>query len=302
MVAIGLHLTKCAGTSLMTSMRRLLAEDEYVLISSFYENILASRAQPWDVVDLSRLVFVFGHYVNEGLVTLLRPKTIWDFFLFTGVREPSARAVSQYYQLAKITSDNPPVDQFVSEYGNSMCDEIIRAFPSLINSDKPKWLLAAEALTSFDYIYSTERYALTIGPVYESAGLLPPSIDDLGTRDNIRVAPLELGIVSEIQEAMTSSDDAKLYTLIEPAIGKQNAGKLIAEAINTERQREKIFGKACSKSDHDSTPYDFGSLYDMMGYELYLLGDKKKAEVIEVLEKRSERDAAIIHYLKTRIY
>lgn len=302
MPSIGLHLTKCAGTSLMTSMRRLLTEDEYLLISSFHENILASRAQPWDVVDLSRLVFIFGHYVNEDLITVLSPKTIWDFFLFTGVREPTARAVSQYYQLAKITSDILEVDQFVSEYGNSMCDEIIRAFPSLFNSDKPKWLLAAEALTSFDYIYSTERYALTIGPVYESTGLVPPSIDDLEARDNIRVAPLESGIASEIQEAMTSSDDAKLYSLIEPAIGKQNAGELIAEAINTECQREKIFGKSCGSSDHDSTAFDFASMYDVMGYEFHLLGDMKKAEVIKVFEKRRERDAAIIHHLKTRIY
>jgi hypothetical protein len=148
-------------------MRRLLTEDEYLLMSSFYENILASRAQPWDIVDFSRLRFVFGHYVNEGIFPLLRPKTIWDFFLFTGVREPAARAISHYYQLTKTTGAIINLDSFVSEYGSSICEEIIRAFPSLSNPDKPKWLTAAEALTSFDYIYSTEDYVETIGPICE---------------------------------------------------------------------------------------------------------------------------------------
>lgn len=302
MTSIGLHITKCAGTSLMTSMRRLLTEDEYLLISSFYENILASRAQPWEIVDLSRLVFIFGHYVNEDLVALIGPNTIWDFFLFTGVREPASRAVSQYYQLAKVTSRNLAVEQFVSEYGNSMCDEIIRAFPSLFNSDKPRWLIAAEALTSFDYIYSTEDYAQTIGPVYQSAGLIPPSRDALEARDNGRVIPLDSEIVSQIESAMAFSDDARLYSLIQPAIGKTNAGKIIAESINTERQRERIFSKSCRGSDHASAEFDFSRMYDMMGYELHLLGDKKKEEAIEILKRRINRDVQIAAFLDQRTY
>ena len=198
MASIGLHLTKCAGTSLMSSMRRLLTEDEYLLISSFYENILASRAQPWDIVDFSRLIFIFGHYVNEDIFPLFRLKSIWDFFLFTGVREPTSRAISHYYQITKTTGINLDVGSFISEYGSSMCEEIIRAFPTLANPDKPKWLTAAEALTSFDYIYSTEDYSQTIGPVYESIGLAAPSTSAIEERDNIRIAPLDSEIVSAI--------------------------------------------------------------------------------------------------------
>lgn len=302
MASIGLHLTKCAGTSLMTSMRRLLTEDEYLLVSSFYENILASRAQPWEIVDFSRLIFVFGHYVNEDIFALLRPKTIWDFFLFTGVREPAARAISHYYQITKTTGINPDVDSFISEYGSSMCEEIIRAFPTLANPDKPKWLTAAEALTSFDYIYSTEDYAETIGPVYESIGLAAPSKSAIEERDNIRIAPLDSEIVSAIESAVACSDDAKLYSLIKPTIGQANAGKHIAELINTGRKRELVFSKACAKPDELSTQFDYSNMYDMMGYELHLLGDKKKSEVIKILKQKRDQAEQIIQFLDRRVY
>lgn len=302
MASIGLHLTKCAGTSLMTSMRRLLTEDQYLLISSFYENILASRAQPWEIVDFSRLIFVFGHYVNEDIFPLFRLKSIWDFFLFTGVREPTSRAISHYYQITKTTGINLDVDSFISDYGSSMCEEIMRAFPSLSNPDKPKWLTAAEALTSFDYIYSTEDYSQTIGPVYESIGLAAPCLSTIEERDNIRIAPLDSKIVSAIESAVAFSDDSKLYSLIKPTIGQANAGKLIAELINTGRKRELVFSKACAKPDDPSTQFDYSNMYDMMGYELHLLGDKKKSEVIKILKQKRDQAEQIIQYLDRRVY
>jgi hypothetical protein len=302
MASVGLHLTKCAGTSLMTSMRRNLTEDKYLLISSFYENILASRAQPWEIVDFSRLIFVFGHYVSEDIFPLFRLKSIWDFFLFTGVREPTSRAISQYYQITKTTGLSLDVDNFISEYGSSMCDEIIRAFPSLCNPDQPKWLTAAVSLTVFDYIYSTEDYAQTIGPVYESIGLAVPSASAIEERDNIRITPLDSEIVSAIESAVALSDDAKLYSLIKPTIGQANAGKLIAELINTERKRELVFSKACAKPDELPTEFDFSNMYDMMGYELHLLGDPKKAEVIDILRQKQDQAAKIIQFLDRRVY
>jgi len=302
MASIGLHLTKCAGTSLITSIRRLLAENEYLIISSFYENTLASRPQPWDVVDPSRLAFIFGHYVNESLFQMIRPKTVWDFFLFTGVREPASRAVSQYYQLVKVTGENLDVDNFVDSYGTSMCDEIIRAFPSLLLLDKPKWLIAVEALTIFDYIYSTENYTQTIGPVYESIGLHAPSIDALEGRDNVRTTLTDSGVVSAITSAIEKSDDAKLYSLIQPAIGKPNAGQLIAELINTSRRREEVFQRFCNNREKIYTEIDFGFLYDLMGYELHLLGKEKKSSIIELLKKKRNQMDQIIDFLEKRIY
>ena len=101
---------------------------------------------------------------------------------------------------------------------------------------------------------------------------------------------------------MACSDDAKLYSLIKPTIGQTNAGKLIAELINTGRKRELVFSKACAKPDELSTQLDYSNMYDMMGYELHLLGDKKKSEVIEILKQKREQAEQIIQFLDRRVY
>ena len=43
-------------------------------------------------------------------------------------------------------------------------------------------------------------------------------------------------------------------------------------------------------------------MYDMMGYELHLLGDKKKSEVIEILKQKREQAEQIIQFLDRRVY
>jgi hypothetical protein len=43
-------------------------------------------------------------------------------------------------------------------------------------------------------------------------------------------------------------------------------------------------------------------MYDMMGYELHLLGDKKKLEVIEILKQKRDQAEQIIQYLDRRVY
>lgn len=302
MSTLGLHITKCAGTSLMSSIRRLLTEDEYLLISSFYENILAARADIWDVVDFQRLTFVFGHYIHESLLHRFYLKSIWDIYLFTGVREPTSRAISQYYQLKKITGCDPDIQSFISEYGSSMCDEIIRAFPSLAKSSNPKWLSAAEVLTAFDYIYSTEDYSQTIGPVYESIGLSPPGDQTLNSRDNVRLADLDSDVVDLLHVAMVASDDINLYSLIKPAIGQLNAGKIISDQLSTPRKREELFRPFCNSDRSCITDINYDYYRDMMGYELNLLGHEKKQEVLNILQRRRDQADELIKFISDRIY
>jgi hypothetical protein len=285
----------------MSSIRCRLTEDQYLLLSSFYENLLASRSEIWHITDFSRIVFVFGHYVHEDLLPLFRPRSIWDINLFTGVREPTFRAVSQYYQIKKVSGRHLDVQCFISDYGSSMCDEIIRAFPSLSTPSKTKWLNAAEILTGFDYIYSTEDYAGTIGPVYESIQLSVSDVD-LNTRDNVRISPLEADIVAQLETAMESSDDKKLYSLIKPAIGKKNAGKLIADSLDIRRRREELLARACSTCNDKHIEVNFDFLYDLMGYELSLLGDIKKKEVLDILQKKNDSTANLIQFLQQREY
>ena len=304
MTSIGLHITKCAGTTLMSSMRRLLTEDQYVLISSFYENIVSSRADIWDVVEFKRIKFVFGHYVHEDLLELFSPGAIWALYLFTGVREPCSRAISQYYQLYKVTGSAPDIPSFIQGYGSSMCDEIIRAFPSLANQvlDSPKWLCAAAILTAFDYIYSTEQYAETIGPVFDSIGLAAPAVDSLAARDNVRITDLDSRVVAHVTSAMETSDDTLLYSLIKPAIGQKGAGQIIANDLGIPLKRNELLASACQRHESSPKSFNYEFLYDLMGYELHLLGQEKKDKVLNILERRSRHSDDLIRFLRKRVY
>ena len=283
-------------------MRRCLTEDEYILMSSFYENVLAARADIWDIADFSRIRFVFGHYIHEGLLPLFQLKSIWDVFLFTGVRDPTLRAISQYYQLTKICQTDIAIQDFVDSYGCSMCDEIIRAFPSAVDTLKPKWQNAAEILTAFDYIYSADNYVDTIQPVYTSLGLSLPSMDELTTKHNSRLVELDPNIAAQITEAMLESDDLRLYSLVLPSIGMSGAGLLIAEQLNIETRREKILGSAVNLPAVDNDVILFKSLFDFMGYELHLLGDTTKKLFLERLKMKKYSIESMISYLETRVF
>jgi hypothetical protein len=59
---------------------------------------------------------------------------------------------------------------------------------------------------------------------------------------------------------MKQSDDAKLYSLIQPAVGKMNAGALVAASIDTARKREQVFQKFCNSRDEISTEIDLNHL------------------------------------------
>jgi len=180
-----------------------------------------------------------------------------------------------------------------------MCDEILRAFPSLFRPDKPKWINAAEVLTAFDYIYSTEDYTKTIGPVYESIGLIAPANQDAFVSDNVRRIQLNPDIATQIRTKASESDGTKLYSLIKPAIGQANAGRIIADILEIDRKREQLFSSPCTSRPID---FDYRFHFNLMGYELHLLGGSKKAEVIQILEQKRNRLNELLDFLSTREY
>lgn len=302
MTAIGLHLTKCAGTSLLTSLRRALTEDEIFMASSFYENIIACRPFAWDIDDLSKVRLVFGHYIHEALIALVRPRDCWDFFLFTGVRNPIERAYSQFRHLERVQGHVPWMDEFIAEYGASMCDEIIRAFPSLVVDDAPKWESAARILTAFNYIYSTENYNETIQPVVKYLEVPQALYAACETTDNINKIEARASDYSQISDLCASSDDQKLYEIIKPAIGAGNAGLLIAERLGVQRQRDQLFASVECLTRQEATSKLFKIHADMAGYELHILGSEKRAQTIALLNERKNHLAELIDYVVNRQY
>jgi hypothetical protein len=160
-LVMGLHITKCAGTSFITTIRRHLADDEFYVCSSYYENWLARRPMLAEISDISKLSVIFGHFFHECLVSACQRQ---DFELITGLRDPLRRAVSHFRQVNAVRhAQGLPLAgayEFLMEHPNAICTEILRAFPSIDEaSDEPQWAKAAGALSLFDFIYATENFA-----------------------------------------------------------------------------------------------------------------------------------------------
>lgn len=300
MPSIGLHLTKCAGTSLVTDLRRRLSEDEYYLVSSFYENTVACRPDFWDLANPSQVRFIFGHYVHEWMMPCLELRDAWSFFLFTGVRNPLERGISQYRHLSRVTGVIQDPKAFAESYGSSMCDEILRAFPSFKTAADSKHEMAARALTCFDYIYSTEAYSETIGRVYDSLEL--PRASGPIPRDNVNELPIDKGTVELLTEHLRFTEDGLLYNIIECFIGQDNVGKSIAEALGVARSREDWFSKLTTIQPEDAMSRLFDYHSDVKGYELSILPPSQRQKAMNLLNSRYTHLGRTIHFLNTREY
>ncbi len=165
-LCLGLHITKCAGTSLITNLRRRLSEDEYYFCSSYYENWLAGRPLFAQVRAPERLRIVFGHYVHRDLLSVFANREV---FLFTGLRDPVARAISDYRQLnaVRARAGGAPLEgrAYIAGHASAVCAEILRAFPAVDGS--APWEQARVALEAFDYIYDTDAFEAQARTVFE---------------------------------------------------------------------------------------------------------------------------------------
>jgi hypothetical protein len=236
-LCLGLHITKCAGTSLMTTLRRALSEDEYYFFSSYYENWLASRPLFAAIRSPERLRVVFGHYCHETLLSVFAERPL---YLFTGLRDPLERAVSGLRQANAVRAQagRKPLDAaaYLAGQRNPICAEILRCFPSLAAGAAPMWQKARAALSLFDLVTEAEHFddhaaailAVIDGPAREvvrdnisGEKHLPPAI--------ARFVAEQCDILRE-QAPAHLGDDILLHAAIRPLLGRPRLRRHIADA------------------------------------------------------------------------
>jgi hypothetical protein len=289
MTTLGIHLTKCAGTSLTSDLRGRLTDDEYYIVSSFWENLIAGRPQFWEIHKHSALRFVFGHYVYELMVPLLAPKTNNDLFVFTGMRNPIERLLSQYHHLNRVSSKRITPEAFAAQYGSSMCDELCRAFPSLTFHQRTKWENAVRILTCFDYVFSTERYQETIIPIYTKLGINHDA-KAVSSRENAKDESSDTDDDAALRELLKTSDDVKVYRLSQLLIGRTNFGMRLASDLGISSQREEWYHAMRSVG---TGPEVMQRVFDyhqhMLVNELLLLGEETVTLAVELMSDRAAR-------------
>jgi len=216
---VGLHIPKCAGTSLMTYVRHHLHDDQYYIFSSFYANLKASRLEFYDIVDREKLLFVFGHSMNEYMFKLLNNT---PSFLFTGLRDPRDAIISDFFYYIKTrrqsSSYNPDVKEFLESRSNFVCKSLINRFPTAAKQSGEQRLAkqAFSVLSLFDHIYDSDTIGETSSPILRQLGLYKP----MKFRSNVKSKTITYEPL--VQEALTDlklimddyfSDDIELYDL-----------------------------------------------------------------------------------------
>lgn len=152
-VFFGLHVPKCAGTSVLSELKKSYGDDIYQstsLISNF-------RNKKEDLLDnYPNLPFkgYFGHHFCDELLKAIKG----DIFLFTFLRNPVERALSDYKYINRMNLDvglsELNFEKFV-ESVPSMTSFIVDRFPGLVDKSEaksPRWKKAASVLKKFDYV------------------------------------------------------------------------------------------------------------------------------------------------------
>lgn len=224
MLFVGLHITKCAGTTLAQHIRKSLPPQSWYFCSGFRQTQNTGFAQLPERVDFKDLRLVFGHFIHESLFCAAGDRPV---FLFAGIRSPIERAISEFYQMCKVRlgSSEPPLstDEFFQLRNNTMCREILRAFPSLAGSARDS--LAAQAIeiaAMFDLVYETENFAATIAPLLKlmRVGGQINANANVRARDSLdrRLAATEAEIRARFAEYF--QEDEVLYRHLKPHAGK----------------------------------------------------------------------------------
>ncbi len=223
-LCLGLHVTKCAGTSLITTLRRRLSDDEYYFCSSYHENWLAGRPLFAQIRAPERLRMVFGHYVHQDLLGVFAGR---DVFLFTGLRDPVARAISDYRQMNAVRAQAgaAPIEgiEYIAGHGDAMCAEVLRAFP--LAAGDSLFARAQAALEMFDYIYDTDDIDAQMGTVFEVLDIPEERLasDNISSGKHLPMAfdaVMQRGCDTILRDRGFIAQDIALWEWVRPRLGR----------------------------------------------------------------------------------
>ncbi|RLJ67603.1 hypothetical protein DFR35_0150 [Sulfurisoma sediminicola] len=184
---IGLHIPKCAGTTLLDRVAQKLPPDQIYQTTSLIRNYHEGRDEITQIRKPGRLRFVFGHTIHEEMLKLLGP----NIRAITGLREPTERFISDIkYQIRlRAKQGNSPLDieQFISSTRNPMCWYLINRFPSLSGSGTPADR-ALRILKAFNYCYFTSNFEETSQAIFNVLEICPDPINsNVAPKDDLEI-------------------------------------------------------------------------------------------------------------------
>lgn len=152
-VFLGLHIPKCAGTSVFSELEKNY-NDKIYQSTSLINNIRNGKTDLLDNYPNMPFEGYFGHHFCDELLKLFDKEP----FLFTFVRNPTERALSHYKYINRMKKKlgQPEIDfEKFLENVSSMTSFILNRFPGLVDkceAKSPRWKKAASVLKKFDFV------------------------------------------------------------------------------------------------------------------------------------------------------
>lgn len=202
---VGLHIPKCAGTSLLGMVEDRLSPEQIYQNTALIKNWSGDREELLLRNDFSLIRFAWGHWVRDQMLRLLsRP------IMFTGMRDPRERIISAYHfelRLRKAQGRAAPVlDRWLPGQKNFMSQFIIQRFPGLAQGETD-FERARSVLRCFHGVYFTDNlqaFTNRLMPV------ILKNVPEVGTRNQRTVEPDPQGEF-DIPDDIVAEDE-KLYS------------------------------------------------------------------------------------------
>ena len=227
MVCVGLHIPKCAGTSLAQVIKTQFQPRQYYLCSAPFWHLRDASIELMERLDFrTQVEFIFGHYVHQSLLGLFPLETT---LLFTGLREPIARAQSEYFQYAKIALHRdapiPSAEDHVRTNSNAMCKHLLNAFPAFRGGGGNLADSAFDVLGMFEFIYDSANFAEDSNYIAARMGLQPvvnifENVTSRLAEENEEVAR-QAGLIREMADEFYDQD-LMLYERARPLLSRKD--------------------------------------------------------------------------------
>jgi hypothetical protein len=201
---VGLHIPKCAGTTLLNRVESALPSDQIFQNTSIIRNFQRQNEDFLHIKAKQRLRFVWGHTVHEEMLKFFGPQAV----LITGLREPIDRFKSELHYMVRLAQaqgrPRPDIVSHIRNVRNPMCRFLIERFPSIAGKTGTLADRAMNIIEAFHYVYFSDTFEETAGAIFNAMGISPDPISS-------NVAPEKSAEEFDI-DLRQHEFDIKLYT------------------------------------------------------------------------------------------
>lgn len=176
-VCVGVHVPKCAGTTILKRVQSCLPEHQIYQNTSMHENFMLGRPEIMQMPRRDQLRFVWGHSIHEEMLKYFKSPV----FLFTGLREPKSRLESMYLyhvRMARSLKNEPvPLDRFLESTCDPICHFLIHRFPTFAGENGTAFERARKVIDVFDHVYFSENLEDAASIVFRRLDISPEQVN-----------------------------------------------------------------------------------------------------------------------------